>query len=294
MTTWRLFGMLAETSVHVGGLEPFGAVDLPVARERPTAIPYIPASTIKGALRSRAERQWGRESTMVRQLFGGEGVANDAAGLLLFADARLLLLPVRCLTSAFRWVTCPYVLRRWQRDGARLAPGHVNSAAAVDKVVQALRAQSDFPVACVPEPAGDVPMYLEERRFTAICEPYQGEIGEIVRQIRGWIADSGERGQVDTRLAIVADEDFSWLCRFGLPVQARNVLTPEKTSDNLWFEEALPSETVMYQAVGFRTMPAPEVCQAFWDLVATECRYTQFGANETVGQGWFQIAEVTR
>src|SRR5262249_10276387 len=44
--------------------------------------------------------------------------AGDNAGSAQFADARLLLLPVRSLAGTFAWVTSPYVLRRFLRDVA--------------------------------------------------------------------------------------------------------------------------------------------------------------------------------
>ena len=46
------------------------------------------------------------------------------------------------------------------------------------------------------------------------------------------------------------DEDFAWFARYGLPIQARNQLDKEtKTSKNLWFEESIPPDTLMYALV---------------------------------------------
>ena len=54
-------------------------------------------------------------------VFGPDtGQASDHAGALLVGDARLVLLPVRSLTTHFKWVTCPALLDRLRWDTARL------------------------------------------------------------------------------------------------------------------------------------------------------------------------------
>ncbi|MBK8214443.1 MAG: type III-B CRISPR module RAMP protein Cmr4 [Myxococcales bacterium] len=99
-----------------------GVVDLPVAREAATDYPVIVGSSLKGALRSRA----GDESAAAKQLCG----EPERPGELLVADGRLVLLPVRSLTGAFRWVTCPHLIERYRRD--RIRAGCVGSVYARD------------------------------------------------------------------------------------------------------------------------------------------------------------------
>ena len=114
MTT-QLIGLLAETFIHVGGGQSEGVVDLPVAREAATDYPFIPGSGLKGALLDWAAQHEVDEDRRNR-LFGQQ----DNAGQLLFADARLLALPVRSLHSASCWITCPHLWERYQRDAARI------------------------------------------------------------------------------------------------------------------------------------------------------------------------------
>lgn len=45
-----ILGLLAETFIHSGIGHTEGAIDLPVAREAATDYPYIPGSSLKGAL----------------------------------------------------------------------------------------------------------------------------------------------------------------------------------------------------------------------------------------------------
>ena len=49
MTT-EIIGLLAETYIHPGTGQSAGAIDLPVARERVTQYPFVPGSSMKGAL----------------------------------------------------------------------------------------------------------------------------------------------------------------------------------------------------------------------------------------------------
>ena len=95
-----LYGLLAETSIHPGAGQSSGFVDLPVAREAATDYPVIVGSSLKGALLSVArDRGWSDDER--NRVFG----THDNAGGLLVSDARLLLLPVRSLTSHFMWIT---------------------------------------------------------------------------------------------------------------------------------------------------------------------------------------------
>lgn len=109
----QMLGMLAETFIHPGQGQSVGAIDLPVAREAATDYPFIAGSSLKGAMRAVFEHKNSTEEA--NKLFGKQ----DNAGNLLVSDARLLLLPVRSLTSAYKWLTCPHLLERLQRDMAR-------------------------------------------------------------------------------------------------------------------------------------------------------------------------------
>ena len=107
-----VIGLLAETSIHPGTGRSTGVVDLPVAREAATDYPFIAGSSLKGALRDQARQHTNNNENFEKEIFG----APDEAGALLVSDARLLLLPVRSLTGAYRWVTCPLLIERYQRD----------------------------------------------------------------------------------------------------------------------------------------------------------------------------------
>ena len=257
-----MLGLLAETPVHPGAGRSMGVVDLPVAREAATDYPVLVGSSLKGALRDKAatidadaDRHFGKP---------------EHAGDLLVADGRLLLLPVRSLTGAFRWVTCSHLVERYRRDLARagLTPvpeiPHVNSGSVLA--------------------TGDDLLFLEERQFAIGGKPDDG----LVRSIEPLVLHEETQRRLGTRIAVLHDDDFAWFVRYGLSIQARNVLADDgsKRSQNLWYEETLPPDTVMYALVTGRSDEALGTMDA---LFPENDPYLQAGGNETVGQGWFAV-----
>ena len=52
------------------------------------------------------------------------------------------------------------------------------------------------------------------------------------------------------QIAVLANDDFAWFARYGLAIQVRNVLDDgTKQSKNLWYEETLPPDAVLYAIV---------------------------------------------
>ena len=270
-----ILGMLAETHVHPGAGQREGAVDLPVARERTTDYPFVPGSGVKGAVRELAERTLGGtedDNRRIKRLYG----APEKAGDLSFTDARLLLLPVRSLATATVWLTCPHLIERYGRDLER---------AGLDEV-PAIEAPGEHRF-LGPKSLGER-LFLEERLFTRAGELPAG----LVETLRPLFGDSPAAARLAERLVIVRDDDFAWFARYALPVHARNVLDDRtKVSTNLWYEESLAPDTLLYTLVVCRD---EEAAQHLRDLFfgAGGRPYLQLGGNETVGQGWFRLAEV--
>lgn len=263
-----ILGLLAETSIHPGSGRATGVVDLPVAREAATDYPVIVGSSLKGALRTLA----GGESEPAKRLFG----VQDSAGQLLVADARLVLLPVRSLTGAFRWVTCPHLIERYRRD--RLRAGQPT-----DFDVPALAPVEDAPRPALASGREKARLFLEEREFEVEGAPPE----ELVAALAQLVLHPETRARLAERLVVLHDDDFAWFARYGLPIQARNVLNDKtKQSDNLWYEETLPPETVLSALIGAHSEEASENLRGLFPATAP---YLQAGGNETIGQGWFAV-----
>lgn len=259
-----MLGLLAETPVHPGAGRGMGVVDLPVAREASTDYPVLVGSSLKGALRDKAETAIAAEA--VEDRFG----TQEHAGDVLVSDGRLLLLPVRSLTMSYRWVTCPHLLERYRRDLDRAAleprpeiPARVDRGEILT--------------------AGDGRLFLEERQFTVARAPDEA----LARAIAPCVLHDETQRRLGDRIAVLNDDDFAWFVRYGLCIQARNVLDDSKRSRNLWYEETLPPDTVMYALVMGRSAGALVMLD---DLFPETDPYLQVGGNETVGQGWFAVS----
>jgi CRISPR-associated protein Cmr4 len=266
-----ILGLLAETSIHPGADQSSGFVDLPVAREAATDYPVIPGSSLKGALLSRAREQ---KMADLKRIFG----EADNAGALLVSDARLLLLPVRSLSSAYKWVTCPHLLERYTRDKQR---------------ADHEAAKTMFPdIACGKYLGADNTtdkntLFLEERQF----ERAEGFPDVLVEAIKPLICHKSTLDRLAKQLVVLHDDDFVWFARYGLAIQARNVLNEStKTSENLWYEETIPADALFYTLLAERQAGALDAATKLFDHHS----YLQVGGNETVGMGWFAVALPTQ
>ena len=267
-----LLGLLAETAIHPGAGQSTGFVDLPVAREAATDYPVIVGSSLKGAMRERARQEIGDESTR-EDIFGRQ----DSAGGVLFSDARLLLLPVRSLNGAYRWVTCPHLLERFGRD--RMRAGMAGEALSLTHAVQLGEAKA------LTNKMGET-LFLEERQFTSVADVDT----EIVKAIEPLMESEAARARLMKQIVVLSDDDFSWFARYGLGVVARNVLEADtKESKNLWYEESLPADSLFYTVLYERNAGTLE---PFGQLLE-ERPYVRMGGNETIGQGWFAVT-ITR
>lgn len=268
-----MLGMLAETAVHPGAGRSLGVIDLPVAREAASGYPVIVGSSLKGSLRDKAEGRLSKED--VTDAFGD----RDRAGGVLVSDARLLLLPVRSLAHASCWVTCPQVIERFRRDLVRAAVAPLPPLPRVDDGT----ALAGTSAKEAEKAAGENRhLFLEERSFAVTGPPDP----ELVAAIAPFVRHEEMHDRLRRQLVVLSDKDFAWFSEFGLPVQARNHLDDgTKQSNNLWYEETLPPDTVMYALLlSAREEPLATMRRLF----DADC-YLQVGGNATVGQGWFAV-----
>lgn len=271
---YAMLGLLAETSLHPGAEGTGGAIDLPVAREADKGYPVIHGSSLKGAIRYKAEQKWGENSYEVSKIFGEP---NQVGGIGV-TDARLLLLPMRSLTSHFRLVTCPYIVERLARDF---------------KLIK--YSNWDLTKFCQPEKGTAITaldenrVYLEEFSFKVATN--KAIIENVSKNIEKLIYHDSVKNRLKEQLVIISDDDFSYFCRYLLPVNARNVLNKDtKTSENLWYEEIIPADTVFYSLL----IPRKEHTQ-YMDKVKRLFEtnpYLQVGGNESIGQGWCAVTYI--
>jgi len=274
-----IMGMLAETPVHPGAGRTVGFVDMPVAREAVTDYPVIVGSSLKGTLRSIASEKW-KGTNKVDEAFG----KNDDAGALVVSDARLLLLPVRSLTGQYKWATCPYILERFFRDLERVSGKGVSfnlDDIKVDKGLDDIKV--DKGKVLTNGLGNGKKIFLEEREFEVMGKTPN----DIIKEIKEIIFHENTKKRLDNQIVIMHDDDFSWFARYGLAINARNVLNENKTSNNLWYEETIPTDSLFYTILFWRKNVVKEIND--WLDWLKGLRYLQVGGNETIGQGWFVL-----
>jgi len=232
--------------VHMGAGTALGAIDNPIQRERHTEHPNMAGSGLKGAFRDVFSA--GIDQHMTTRVFGPETDASDHAGAISFADAQLVLFPVRSLRRSFVYATCPTALGRLQRlltmvgvkdAGSWKIPEIVDEDAAV---VEASKAVSHDRV------------ILEAYEFQAHANPDLGIIAT-------WLAENampgGEgmeyfREKLKSDLVILSDERFNFFVRYATLVEAHVRINDESgTADDggLFYTENLPPESLLVSMV---------------------------------------------
>ncbi len=269
----RLTLIHALTPLHAGTGQAAGAIDLPIARERPTGIPLIPGSSIKGALRAReTDKPW------CSALFGPETEsASEHAGAVQFADAHLLLLPVRSLWGTFAWVTSRYLLQRFARD-FREAGGELEPPAA-PHLKECLVAPSSKLLGS--QASSNNRIILEDLDFQA-KETLQPTLLKIV-------AEELDIRDLAGRLCVVHDDVMSTLMDTATEVRARIRLKEDtKTVDKgaLWYEESLPTESILFGLVVASDASSKKASELLMRLqITTRSTNIQLGGKATVGRG---------
>ena len=284
-----LLVLRAETPLHAGAGSGEGEIDLPVQREKHTGWPVVWSSSVKGALRERAERWADGDADRGAQViaaFGIEGRGADKhAGALALGEAALLLLPVRSLTTHFKWVTCDAAIKRLKRTCERI--GVACSVAAPPL--------TNGDAACWQGIANEQ-LFLEEYSFS--CES-PADIAPLARALSAVaIIDQAE---LLARLVVVHDDRFRWFAEHATPKAAHVALdndTKTNTGGALWYEETLAPDTVLYAPLTAEvsrnpkgeTMSAPDVLAvATHRFTSPERPYLRVGGNETLGMGWCHV-----
>ncbi len=282
----RLLFLHALSPIHCGTGQAAGGIDLPIARERPTNIPLVPGSTLKGTLRARSKP----EQHLHAAVFGPDTEhASDHAGSVQFSDANLVFLPVRSICGTFAWATSPYLLRRLLRDAAEAGASALGKAEIPQpKSVDAICVTGDT------LKAGDKVVF-EDFDFASVKEPH---VAMIAKEVATHVFAEGDRQFFIDRVCVLHDNVMSVLLRTGMEVAARNRLDPEtKTVERgaLWTEEALPIESILAGVVaatpvvkkgGAAAPNAEELLEYVQKLAAG---HMQVGGKATVGRGLCRI-----
>jgi len=292
MSSMKIYMIHAVTPIHVGSGRGVGFIDLPVMREKVTNWPIIPGTSFKGVLSERFDASPEKRGSDPK-LKAAFGLTNDDgdmsnSGSLVFTDARVVCLPVRSIYGTFAWVTSPAVLRRLKNDieWARAATGthEAPDIPAVDKAQSLLYSAEAGTVL----KNNDGNAYLEDLDLKADGD----ELADSwAQKIAGWVFGV-DVSYFKERFAIIHDDVFNFLSETGTVVTPRVRISSEQKTvvgGALWYEEALPVETIMaglvwcdkvYQGIGNGITP-----DALMQEYCTDSQKLQIGGKATVGRG---------
>src|SRR6185437_9327974 len=166
------------TALHPGSGQSIGTIDQPVAREGGTNFPFVPGSSRKGSTKADLREA---KTAGLDDIFG----VPNAQGGALFGDIRLLLLPIRSSTSAYKWATCPLLLERFHRDRALCG---MPSNFAIPTAIQ--------PGTALSFDVEGTHLYLEERTFTIAGGPHREVVSAIASLIPNEATYTNTRARV--------------------------------------------------------------------------------------------------
>lgn len=277
----RMLFLHALSPLHAGTGQGAGAIDLPVAREKATGLPYLPGSSLKGVLRDAC-----KDGETRKKIFGPDkDGAHEHAGSVQFSDQRLLLLPVRSLRGTFAWVTSPYILRRCLRDAENII--------GLDKTPEIPLPDSPDSIDRSHVTDDECAITLDDHRVIFEDLDFTAVPDENVRAWAEWVGkrifpdDTDWQKMLAARFCVVHDDVMGFLLETATEVFARIRLREDaKTVDKnaLWYEEALPAETILSGLV-FATPVKAGPAVVFEILEGLMKKPLQLGGKATVGRG---------
>lgn len=294
MMSKHLLTLYTRTPLHVGCGTSVDVVDLPIMRERITHFPVIPSTSLKGVLREASRQHFGESGAATTRLLFGEDrkLNNDAnqgevvsanAGCVQIMEAKLLAFPVRSLAGCFAWLTCPAILRRFQRDTDKTL-----NIPDVDKDQAVVGQGSEVAVSGQPK------VVLEEY---ALSKKEDSKHKNVSDELVGLVDDDLWKDKLAKRLVILHDEDFQHFVTTCTEVVARIVINPEtRTNTNLFNQENVPCETLFYSVLQVLIPRRTEddiTPNTHLTALLKSTSTLQIGGDETTGHGFCEAKHQT-
>ena len=277
------------TPLHTGGSADEGNL-MGIAREVHTEFPYLPASSLRGKIRSTIESQ--DELKDQAGVFFGQKIKDGqqpTEGEVWFADATLLFFPIASLSHHLVWITCPLWLDRWSRWIA----GDSSEVQAFIKKCLADFKQKDKSISAILSfPTKD--LYLQTAFLKSANLVDDEDFSSIQNQLEILTQGSSLLGALFDKLIILPNEDCAALVEIGLQREVRVALEEDsKTVKGGSFrsEEAIPPEAVLFFPWGEKSSKS-DTSIVRESLQTQLSKPTQFGGLEGLGRGWASLKTV--
>jgi len=241
------------TNLHVGsGDVNYNVVDNEVEKDI-TGNPMIHASGIKGALRDVVEKV---DKNRANKIFGSSGDEKTTGeGTHKFFDAHLIARPMRVAGST-TMASIPVItvasVNQFIKTLSMFGDDRYNGAVISDEEI-------DF---------GDKEFLTNTTENIRVEGENTGKLAQTVVAKLGILKDI-----IGDKYAVAKSYE-----NYPLPVTARNYLE-NGISQNLWYEEVVPHDSIMYFAVmGDDTFEIPDI--------------VQFGGHSSIGCGFTKVTKI--
>ena len=300
----KLLYLFTRTPLHVGAGASVGAIDQPIQRERHTAFPIIPASSLKGTFADAwndglLDEHDKDETKKVRVkkdgtasdaawLFGSDSDKHAAAGALQFSEARLLAFPIRSAKGSFAWITCPLMLQRAARDG-------VIPPALLDRLPEPSDEKAIFDGGAASKLALSDKVVMEEYTFSIV--PWIG-LSKLGEHLATLLPSDAVWQEITSRLVVLSNGMMSFFAQNACEV-AQHVRISDETgtaeAGALFNQENVPSETLFYSVIHFfpgrgerfkDKQPVDAVTEFSTKLAG---QVFQFGGDASTGLGYCTV-----
>lgn len=281
----KIYRLRPFTNLHVGSGETnFGVVDNLIQRDATTGLPCVHSSGLKGAIKQLCDQQ-NLDAKSLHAIFGSDADVNKSEDKRknpgskakqaesFFFSAQLLAIPVRSEKVPYVLATCPAVLEQFLRtvEDFNLTFG---DKATIENFIKEQKSEAKQAYCLNPNLANST-LAASNIAVNKIAKP---EDYQAIKTLFG-IADDN--------LCLLSNDDFLELCDdLNLPVIARNALD-DGESKNLWYEQVLPRESVLY----FPTLWTDIKHQEAVEKVILH-HPVQIGGNASVGYGFTRITSL--
>jgi CRISPR-associated protein Cmr4 len=237
----------------------------------------------------------GDELTKAISLAFGPEKGDEHAGSLGFTDARILLFPVKSAKGVFAWVTCPKVLDRFRKE------------------LELAKIENIPPM----PPENTVPDTGRSLLISGkvVLEEYTFEVStnNTCTQLANWLSKNvlprdGSyqylQDKMKRDIVVLKDDEFTDFVTMSTEVIARTIIGKEGTAENLWYEEYLPTESVLYslaltspvmvaedseKGIFQNNTPEKEAERVMKFFKTGIPEVIQIGGNQTIGKGIVRI-----
>lgn len=256
--SFQAYFIQAVTNMHVGsGDANYGVVDKLVQRDPVTGHPTIHPSSLKGALREHYESCWGKGDRRIETIFGKEakGSNESETGAYKFLGADLVALPVRCNFEQFVMGLNGELAKAVNAKAKLLTSKEIFKGIDPDNKLFYNAGQPGYSV------------FAEDTELNAKVD-YTNPLNESV---------SSGLSSLASKYATFSSEAFANISK-NLPVIARNSIEDGR-SDNLWYEEVVPHQTVFITFI----YTTKDYVDEFEKILSEDI--IQIGGNASIGYG---------